>query len=85
MDRTEPVTVNDAAKMIGITARGVRDLINSGQLEATDVSLKPGQGNPRWRIETAEITDFKMRRQNKPVTPTTPKRSAVPQPASRYF
>jgi hypothetical protein len=53
--------------------------IRSGELDAIDVSTRPGIGRPRYRISTEAIELFEARRAAGPVsTSSRPKRTKRP-------
>ncbi|MEX0655874.1 MAG: helix-turn-helix domain-containing protein [Phycisphaeraceae bacterium] len=68
------------AKLFGINVSKVLAWIAAGELEAVDVSNRPGVGRPRWRISAEAIERFERRRSsfttNKPTT--TPRRRRQP-------
>jgi len=59
-------TVEQAAKRLGISVRAMRGLIARYEIRCYDVSLRPGQGRARWRIDEQAIRDFQEKRSNKP-------------------
>lgn len=71
------------AQHFGVSADKVRAWITSGQLDAIDVSTRPG-GRPRWRISEANLLEFEARRAATP--PPKPKRRRRRDPAiTEYF
>ncbi|MEM9110563.1 MAG: GIY-YIG nuclease family protein [Planctomycetota bacterium] len=54
----KPYTVIEAAEVLGIPARAVRDLIGRCEIRAYDVSSRPGTGKSRYRITPQAISDF---------------------------
>lgn len=58
--RLTPAQVGDR---LGISAKRVYELIDSGKLNAIDVST--GDERPRWRIEETAVTAFEARRSRK--------------------
>lgn len=61
----EPVkfTSMDLAERWGVCIDHVWDLIRAGELRAIDVSLRPGQGKPRYRVDVEDVLAFELRRQ----------------------
>ena len=49
-------TTADVADLLGISERGVRELVATGVLAAINVSR--GEERPRWRFTRAQINDF---------------------------
>ena len=78
-------TVPQFAKALGVNASKVLTWIHAGDLEAVDVSAKPGSGRPRWRISREALERFERSRSSyskaqKPATPRRRRSSAtVPQ------
>lgn len=71
---TEPaLKVREVAELLGIRQHGVLGLIGSGQLNASDVSQRPG-GRPRWRIMPADLERFLLTRRRQPPAPRRRKR-----------
>ena len=62
------LTVKEVAEHLGVQQRSVLELIKSGALLASDVSLNPTSGRPRWRIQEAELQNFLDRRVHQPTT-----------------
>ncbi|MEX2386583.1 MAG: helix-turn-helix domain-containing protein [Phycisphaeraceae bacterium] len=69
------------AKVLGCNVGKVLEFINTGQLEAFDVSTKPGIGRPRWRITAEAVERFERRRSSftkQAAQRTTPRRRRQP-------
>lgn len=64
----------ELARRWGMKPDTVRALITSGQLDATDFSLRPGVGKPRWKIDIADVIAFELRRKAKPPPKATRRR-----------
>ncbi|MFA9477115.1 helix-turn-helix domain-containing protein [Phycisphaerales bacterium AB-hyl4] len=73
------------AKLLGCNVSKVLAWIGDGQLEAIDVSTRPGIGRPRWRISSEAIERFERRRSSlttnatQRTTPRRRRQRAVPQ------
>ena len=50
------------AKQLGVSPEKVVTFIRNGELPAVDVSLKPGVGKPRFRIDPQGLDAFLLRR-----------------------
>lgn len=76
------LSVAQVAERLGIRTHSVLDLIHSGELRASDVSLKPG-GRPRWRILPADLEAFLLRRSHLASPPR--RRRRKPAHVRRFF
>ena len=56
------LTPPQLAKLWGVGVSKIHILIQRGKLHAFDISLSPGQGRPRWRIDPAEVERFEYSR-----------------------
>lgn len=69
------------AARLGINPAKVRLFIESGELEAIDISVHQGAGRPRWRVKREALEAFEKARSSsmtsKPVTKGR-RRSATP-------
>ena len=73
-------TANETRKLLRIRAEKLQKWIEEGLLEAYDVSERPRQGKPRWRISRESLQKFLDTRAPKPLTPTPPpKRKRKPE------
>jgi excisionase family DNA binding protein len=69
-EHQQKFTVKELAERLRLSIDCVRNLIRSGEIRAIDVSLKPGQGKPRYRVDLADVLSFEARRE----VATAPKR-----------
>ncbi len=74
----------DFARRLGVSPEKVITWIKSGELVAVDVSMKPGVGKPRYRIDPAEIESFLSRRSVRPAIKPMKRRRAA-QGVTEYF
>ena len=72
------LTPPQAAKLLGVNADKIRAWIATGELKATNVVLRHGLAQPRWRIAEADLEAFKRLRAAQPVARKT--RQPRPQP-----
>lgn len=72
---SEIYTTTEAARLIKVHPETMRDLINSGQIDATNVARNP-LGQPRYRIDAEEIERF-LRARKKAAVPKSRRRSKV--------
>ena len=57
------LTVTQVAERLQVTEKTVTGWIRSKSLKAFDVSLRPGTGKPRYRIQEADLREFQSKRQ----------------------
>ena len=69
--------VNEIARELRINDHAVRDLIESGQLPATDVSLKPPLGKRCYRVSRQDLDDFLRGRRVQAIQPRKSRRRVV--------
>lgn len=77
------LSVAQVAERLGVRTHAVLALIRSGELRASDVSLKPG-GRPRWRILADDLDAFLARRAHEANPPRRRRRRSAA-PTKRYF
>lgn len=75
------LTAKQFAEHMDVPLPKVYAWILSGELRALDVSLKPGCGNPRWRIPVEAIKEFEEARSNR--QPAAPQAEPAPARAPR--
>ena len=80
---SKSLTPPEIAERYRISPDKVRQWIESGQLRAVDVSVKPGTGRPRWRIHPADLIAFESSRTATP--PVKPQRRRKPANVVEYF
>jgi hypothetical protein len=67
------LTSRDVAQRYGVDQHTVLAWIAAGLLPAVDVR-RPGAARPRWRIEEADLAEFRRRRSATPAAASTPRR-----------
>jgi excisionase family DNA binding protein len=71
------LSITEVAELLGVSGEHVRCLIDSGRLEAVDVSLHPGRKRATWRVSAEAIEKFVAQRTN-----IKPERSARRRPST---
>jgi transposase len=64
----------EIAERYAVKPSKVLGWIRAGELEAIDVSTRPGVGRPRFRITAAALVAFEERRRVRPPAPRSPRR-----------
>lgn len=82
---TKFLTPPRIAERLGCNNKKVLTFIAEGELKATDISLKPGIGKPRWRVDPDDLAAFLAARSNTKPTPPTPTRAKPRRAGRRYF
>ena len=77
-------TMSEVAQLLGIHEETVKLLVRSGELVAHSVSLNPKSRKPRWRVTDADLTAFRLSRQNMTKEPTQPRRKRSAGPIREY-
>ena len=67
-------TVEQVAEIEGVHAETVLLWIRAGELTAHNASANPKSRKPRWRVTDADLTAFRLARQNGAKGPTQPRR-----------
>ncbi len=83
---TEPrfLTPPQVAKRFAVNVDKVLGWIRSGELRALDISLNPGVGRPRYRVDLCDLATFETGRQVI-VTPKTTRRRRKNPDIVEYF
>ncbi len=66
-------TVEQVAEIEGVHAETVLLWIRAGELTAHNASANPKSRKPRWRVTDADLTAFRLSRQNATKEPTQPR------------
>lgn len=83
-DGSITLTPPELARRWGVEAWKVNSLINSGQLRAINLALKP-HGRPRYRIYLSEIERFEASRTSQPPVPKVRHRRRRNRPGVKEF
>jgi excisionase family DNA binding protein len=59
------LSVNQVAELLNVSPSHVRDLIDGGELPATNAA-KRGSRSALWRVEPADVESYKVARSNAP-------------------
>ena len=72
------------AKQLGVSPEKVVTFIRNGELAAVDVSLRPGVGRPRFRVNQDYLDDF-LRRREVVAAPKAKRRRRRDPEVTEYF
>ena len=67
-------TVDQVAELESVNRETVLTWVRVGELVAHNASQNPKSRKPRWRITDADLTAFRLSRQNGTKEPTPPRR-----------
>jgi excisionase family DNA binding protein len=67
------LTPREVARQFAVDQHTVLAWISAGLMPALDVR-RPGAARPRWRIEEADLAEFRRRRSATPAAAPTPRR-----------
>ena len=81
---SQMLTPPRVAERLKVSPEKVITWIRSGELAAADVSLRPGTGRPRFRVDPQELDAFLRRRSVVP-TPKTKRRRRRDPSVTEYF
>ena len=74
----------EVAEIEGVDPQTVLHWIRTGQLKAHCASKLAASKKPRWRITDADLTAFRLSRQNGTKEPTQPRRKRAAGPIKEY-
>jgi excisionase family DNA binding protein len=69
-----PYTVRDLCERYGVGAGTVLAWIASREMQAINISRRPGSKKPRWRITAEALEAFELRRTANPPAPRVRRR-----------
>jgi len=81
-DPRRAMTPPAVAERLGVDPDRVRGWIVRGELRAVDVSERPGQGRPRYRVLLEDLDAFLTARA---VAPPAPRRASRPKKIARKY
>lgn len=74
--KTSYMSPPQLAKLWRCKSEKVLTFIKTGQLEAVDLSLRPGVGRPRWKITPESVKRFEAARSNRTAARSAPRKYA---------